>query len=486
MSENPIFSYTKRDYERSRQEGLAKIPIISEGKWTDLNASDPGIIILDYLHALVDLINYYQDHQALETFISTAKERGNLFRLAKQLSYKVRSAKGATCDFRFTSSFHYNHPIKIPKYTKITVSPDITYLVAEDTYLPTNAVSVDVPAVQGTVYNTSYVGTGISRFSEIENAENQYVTLTASNIDIDTIEIYNNSTKKYWKEVDYIVFSDATAEVYQLELTPMNSVVIKFGDGVRGLVPSETDEFTITYLTTSAESGKIGANSKIDHVDSVYDNGNYVDLIVSNPRASIGGTSVQSSISIKENAPGVIKSQYRAVTLSDFEYLAETVEGVLKAKAYDINTAPDLCLHHEVKVVVTPEDIEGSKTSLIKRVANFLSSCMIPPTNLHVLTPSPKYIKLEISIQKLDNVVSSRLEYDVREAISKYFKEISTKVGEAFHPLDLASVISSIPGVRYVSSITPNEIVNISNLEVAALYVSTPEEVIQYPRVTIN
>ena len=67
---NPIFSYTKRDYEGARQEGLAQIPILSNGVWTDLNASDPGIILLDYVHGLVDMIQYYQDHQALETIVS--------------------------------------------------------------------------------------------------------------------------------------------------------------------------------------------------------------------------------------------------------------------------------------------------------------------------------------------------------------------------------------------------------------------------------
>ena len=98
---NDIFSYTNRSLENSRQEGLRKIPIISRGDWTDLNATDPGMIILDYVHALVDMINFYQDHQALETFISTAKERKNIFRLAKQLSYKIRSSKGSTVDLEF-------------------------------------------------------------------------------------------------------------------------------------------------------------------------------------------------------------------------------------------------------------------------------------------------------------------------------------------------------------------------------------------------
>ena len=57
--ENPFFSYTNRDFENSRKEGMARIPILSKGLWTDLNAGDPGVVLLDYMHALADLCNYY-------------------------------------------------------------------------------------------------------------------------------------------------------------------------------------------------------------------------------------------------------------------------------------------------------------------------------------------------------------------------------------------------------------------------------------------
>lgn len=75
MSDNVFFSYTNRDYESSRQEGISKIPVYSNGTWTDTNISDPGVIILDYIHALVDMIQYYQDHNALEVYLSTADRK---------------------------------------------------------------------------------------------------------------------------------------------------------------------------------------------------------------------------------------------------------------------------------------------------------------------------------------------------------------------------------------------------------------------------
>ena len=170
MAENNIFSYTRRDYEGSRKEGLAKIPVISRGSWTDLNATDPGVIILDYVHALVDMINYYQDHQALETFITTAKERANIFRLAKQLSYDIRSAKGATCLVTFDSPVIVDKVVKIPKYTAVSTLSDIQYLTTVDSYLLKGEHVVDVPCVQGVKKQIVYKGTGISRFSNVVNA----------------------------------------------------------------------------------------------------------------------------------------------------------------------------------------------------------------------------------------------------------------------------------------------------------------------------
>jgi len=236
MSENPIFSYTRRDYEGSRREGLAKIPIISKGHWTDLNATDPGIIILDYVHALVDMMNYYQDHQALEAFITTAKERENIFRLAKQLSYKILSAKGATCDVVFTSSMIYNHTIRIPKYTKISTMSGITYLTMQDAYLSAGETRVTVPCIQGKLMTVTYTGTGISRLSPVAGAANQSIRLVDYNIDLDSIQITDN-LNRLWSPVEYITFSTELDRVYQVELNPDDTVSIKFGDGERGIIP---------------------------------------------------------------------------------------------------------------------------------------------------------------------------------------------------------------------------------------------------------
>ena len=463
MSENPIFSYTKRDYEGSRKEGISRIPILSSGNWTDLNATDPGVIILDYLHALVDMVQYYQDHQALESFLSTAKERSNIFRLAKQLSYEIRSAKGALCDVTFSSELIYDHPIKIPKYTRVSTADGITYLTSEDAYISAGEDNVVVHCTQGKLYETTYT------YSEAlgDAITAQSIHLTASNIDTKSIEI-RDSLGRLWEPVDLLIFSTAEDRVYQVDLNPDDSVTIKFGNGERGVYPKESDILTVKYIISDASEGRIGANTIVTLEDDIYDNGNYVEFLVSNSRASTGGYEVQSSREIRELAPGAIKAQGRAVTLSDFERLAKLIPGVSEAKAYDVNNKPSL-LYHEVQVLIVPENYDESLTALQSDVYNYLYQRMIPPTNLQILVPSRIPIDLSITVKKLGNELDDRIIYDIREVVIEYFENRKGTIGEDFYPTDLATIISRVSGVRYIVSITPNSPVEIADSSVAIL-----------------
>lgn len=468
MAENNIFSYTKRDYESSRKEGLAKIPSLSNGVWTDLNATDPGIIILDYVHALVDMVQYYQDHQALESFITTAKERSNIFRLANQLSYPIRSAKGARVNVKFSSPIYYNNPIKIPKYTKLSTRSGIKFITIEDAYLESRTSEVIVPCMQGEMISTIYEGTGTSRHTpDVEFPENQFIALTATTVDTDYIFIKDNLGRT-WNRVDHIIFSRPEDRVYQVVLNPDNSVTIQFGDGERGAIPGATDDLTVTYLLTTAEKGRVGAHAITSLESEILDSeGKYVPFYVDNEEESTGGSEAQSSTSIRELAPGYIKSQGRAVTLSDFEILARSVDGVASAKAYDVNTNPDIP-YHEVRVLIIP-DSNSSNSSLVDEVYNYLYQRMIPPTNLQVTLPSAININVDIVVKALENTDKGALEYEIIETVKSYFNDLSKHVGEDFYPADLSAKISRIQNVRYLMSLTPNTVVEINEMASASL-----------------
>jgi len=469
MSNNPIFSFTRRDYEGLRVEGLSKIPIRSKGIWTDLNATDPGIILLDYVHALVDMIQFYQDHQALEAFISTAKERENLFRLAKQLSYKVRSSKGSLATVKFTSKSAYSYAIKIPRYTKLTSKNNIPYLTIEDTYLAPNTTMVDVKCMQGEVRSTVYHGTAITRYSDVENAVNQSITLTDKNIDTTTIEIKDNNNQ-VWNQLEYIIFSDSNTKAYEVVLNHDDTVTINFGDGERGIAPSIADTLIISYVVNLASEGRVGVGDLSKLSSPIYDKrGNIVEFTLYNINISSGGIESESSSEIRYRAPGIIKSQDRAVTINDYKYLAESIDGVSHAVVYDINNAPDLCLHHEVKVIIVPDNIVSDEETLIQVVYNYLYQRMIPPTNLQAIVPAKIPINIHVRVKVMSNLPEGGIDYSIRESLYKFFNNRKSNIGESIYPSEISSVITNVAGVRYIISMTPTDVVHMSSLSIATL-----------------
>lgn len=460
-----LFSYTRRDYESLRKEGLAKLPILSNGRLTDLNATDPGVILIDYMHALVDMVQFYQDHQALESFISTARERSNILRLADQLGYRVRSAKGSRVIVRFSLPYLLDVPLMIPKSTKLSTPEGLIFLTLETNYVPANTSYADVECVQGELASDTYEGTGKTKYSPINNGESasdQSFRLSAKNVDTDTIEIVDSSGR-VWGKVDTLTFCNSTDRVFRADLQEDGTILLSFGDGQRGVVPAIGDVLLISYRVTEGLKGQIGSGKVTILRDFIFDpDGESVSITVTNLESSTGGSDEESEEEIKKYAPGVIKSQYRAVTVGDFEALASTVEGVSSAVAYDINSAPDICLHHEIKVIIVPK--KGMDVSLLKqRVSDYLKRVMIP-VNLTVISPRVEVVNVNVVCKRNRLYTDGSVEYEVTKKVNEYFETLSSQVNLEYNPNDLLIRLGSIPSILSVSSITPSTPVLVDKL----------------------
>ncbi len=63
-------AYTNKDYESLRRELLARVPQLTD-RWTDFNASDLGVVLLELFCGVGDMLTYYLDAQAAEAFLQT-------------------------------------------------------------------------------------------------------------------------------------------------------------------------------------------------------------------------------------------------------------------------------------------------------------------------------------------------------------------------------------------------------------------------------
>jgi hypothetical protein len=106
-STTPIsVDYTGRDYYALREALIERI----KGRvpsWQGNDENDFGVALAEAFAYMGDLINYYIDRIANESYIQTATQRQSIINLAEMLGYKASGYSAATVDVTFTSNLGY-------------------------------------------------------------------------------------------------------------------------------------------------------------------------------------------------------------------------------------------------------------------------------------------------------------------------------------------------------------------------------------------
>src|SRR5438105_255826 len=85
-SVTPAIDYTARDYTGFRDAMLAHAAQVFP-EWTGRNAADFGVVMVELMAYLGDILSYYQEAAAREAFLSTATRRESIMELARLLGY---------------------------------------------------------------------------------------------------------------------------------------------------------------------------------------------------------------------------------------------------------------------------------------------------------------------------------------------------------------------------------------------------------------
>jgi len=109
-------AYTNKDYDSLRRELLARVPQLTD-RWTDFNASDLGVVLLELFCGIGDMLAYYLDAQAAEAFLPTTRQRQNVINLCKLISYRLDGPVAATTALRFSLAAPLDADLVIPAGT---------------------------------------------------------------------------------------------------------------------------------------------------------------------------------------------------------------------------------------------------------------------------------------------------------------------------------------------------------------------------------
>jgi hypothetical protein len=102
--------YTGRDYYALREQLIARVQERVPG-WKGNDANDFGLALVEAFAYMGDLINYYIDRVANESYLGTATQRETLLNIANMYGYSPAGYVSAIAPLTFTSRGGYQGPI---------------------------------------------------------------------------------------------------------------------------------------------------------------------------------------------------------------------------------------------------------------------------------------------------------------------------------------------------------------------------------------
>jgi predicted phage baseplate assembly protein len=131
-----------------------------------------------------------------------------------------------------------------------------------------------------------------------------------------------------WTPAQDLLESGESDQVFVVELDTNGIATLRFGDDVNGKTPETGTSFSANYRIGNGTAGNVGADSLVflatpdAHIQSCR-----------NPLPATGGTDPETNDQIRRRAPQAFLTQERAVTMADYEAVAETNPNVDQAVA---------------------------------------------------------------------------------------------------------------------------------------------------------
>ena len=454
----PVIDYTSRDYEALRDDMVRTIPFFTP-EYTDMNPSDFGIVLMELLAYMGDNIHFYIDRMAEESFLPTAITRRSVVNLLKLIDYNLRGKISAKVDVTFSIEGALDDDLLIPKgtllhtYADTSASP-IYYETEYALTIPSGFTEGTVSAVEGKTSGSLPNDPII--LGQSNAAPNQQFQLPETPVVDGTVSVYINEGDglEPWNIKETLVDSAYCSKDCMI-FTDSNGVVsIIFGDNGKGKIPENGALITAIYRVGGGAQGNVGATT-ITVVDSqILYNGSPITVNVTNNEAAYGGTDEQSISSAKVEGPRALRALYRAVTLEDFEALADTRPNVNSVKASvdrwrNCNRSSAI----PVSLFVATEDGLNSSMAQKKDILDYLSTRQIAGTTVEVFNPTYQPIDIEANVYIYPNFSTSTVETAVREGLTAYFdRQTSTYTGfgKASYLSDITCIIDGTEGVQHV------------------------------------
>jgi uncharacterized phage protein gp47/JayE len=351
----PVIDYTGRDYtsvlQALREQAPRKLP-----EWKDFeNEADFGNVMLELFAYVADILSYYQDRVANESFLSTAVTRRSVIEHLRLIGYRMGTAAPAATTLTITlpAGASTHDPLALQRGAAFATKslpdkPSVRFEYARETAWPLDFKPVDSSAPNGPKSAQVPVEEGrliagdvIGRSAETPD---QRCPLTHRGLilrpagpqdqtgpDVAVITSIQGQQDQSWGFRDSLAFSTPLAPDFTIDIDENDQATVIFGDGTFGAIPPRGATIAATYRVGGGRAGNVPADAIVSIVGAPALAA--LGAKVTNGVAATGGADRETIEHAVAQAPAVFRSHQRAVTTGDYEALALSFDGVGKVRA---------------------------------------------------------------------------------------------------------------------------------------------------------
>ena len=457
MSQPPAkISYINKSYEDERNELLARAPIVSHGTWTDLNNAELLVALAELMLGSSDMLRFYMDHQANESFLRTSRERKNVISHCNNIGHRVKSWSPSSGSVSVKLNKSILGYLAIPQYSKLWSAYGLPFFTTSETFLSDGEPFATIPLLQGDIKTVTY--TSIGEPNQRFLIDSKFIAENSISVRIDG---------HLWSlVVDDFIKSGPVSTNYILDIVANGNMYVVFGDGVSGKIPAKGLSLEITWADTQGPLGNLDEN-QIIRFDKPSD---MISIMYSTSFS--GGSAPETIEEAKKLAPMLLRSLWRGVCRDDVIALAEDYPGVKQASVLDINDFPLYSFkvsYHEAWVIAIPENDGPMSDSMRMAIQSYLEERKYVTCNLSVIDAEYIPIDIDVTVYKKKDFDQRVVEAGIIDSLSDLFTIAKSPVanyrmlgyveglvlGEDFRYSTLVYTMQSVAGVAYIEVTTP-------------------------------
>jgi hypothetical protein len=135
VGRQPVIDYLTKDYAGFRQGMLDQIPLLFP-RWTDRSEADFGVVLIELFAYVADILSYYQDRIANESFLGTATQRRSVTELLRLIGYQIDPGLAASALVHLDATADLTINTGDQPYTLKTTGrpgePDVTFEITRE------------------------------------------------------------------------------------------------------------------------------------------------------------------------------------------------------------------------------------------------------------------------------------------------------------------------------------------------------------------